>query len=59
MGGGTAVRCWCTTLSTVGPVSFEQSALDAVRQFLFQPPTENGQPTSMWVRFLIKFRISE
>lgn len=46
-------------LSTVGPVSFEESALEAVRQFVFQPPTEHGQPTSMWVRFLIKFRISE
>jgi TonB family protein len=46
-------------LSSAGSVNFEQSALDAVRQFLFQPPTENGQPTQIWVRFLIKFRISE
>lgn len=46
-------------LSTVGPVSFEQAALDAVHQFLFEPPTENGRPTTYWVRFLIKFRISE
>ncbi|HEU4929443.1 MAG TPA: TonB family protein, partial [Candidatus Krumholzibacteria bacterium] len=31
-------------LSLMGPDSFEESALNAVRQFLFEPPTENGQP---------------
>lgn len=46
-------------LSTVGPVSFEESALDAARQFQFQPPTENGKPATYWVRFLIKFRITD
>lgn len=45
-------------LSTMGPDSFADSALDAVRQFIFEPPTENGQPTSIWVRLRIKFRIS-
>lgn len=45
-------------LSTMGPDSFADSALDAVRQFVFEPPTENGQPTSIWVRLRIKFRIS-
>ncbi len=45
-------------LSTMGPDSFAESALDAVRQFVFEPPTENGQPTTIWVRLRIKFRIS-
>jgi periplasmic protein TonB len=45
-------------LSRVGPESFEHSALDAVRQFLFEPSMENGQPTSVWVRLRIKFRIT-
>lgn len=45
-------------LSTMGPDSFAESALDAVRQFVFEPPTENGQPTTIWVRLRVKFRIS-
>jgi periplasmic protein TonB len=44
-------------LSGIGPDSFQTSALEAVRQFLFRPPTENGRPSTMWVKFLIKFRI--
>jgi len=46
-----------TVLSALGPVGFQESALDAVQQFVFQPPVENGRPTSMWIKFLIKFRI--
>lgn len=46
-----------TVLSLVGPVSFRESSLEAVRQFVFRPPTENGKPIAMWVKFLIKFRI--
>jgi len=45
-------------LSLVGPVSFQDSALDAVRLFEFQPPIENGYPTSMWIKFVIKFRMN-
>ncbi len=45
-------------LSVMGPESFAESALDAVRQFVFEPPTENGQPTRIWVRLRVKFRIS-
>ena len=30
---------------------------DAVRQFEFQPPTEDGVPTPMWIKFVIKFRM--
>jgi TonB family protein len=48
-----------TVLSSIGPESFEKSSLEAVRQFVFQPPTKDGQPTSMWIKFLIKFRIFE
>lgn len=44
-------------LSAVGPKSFEESSLHAVRQFVFQPPVENGRPSSMWIKFVIKFRI--
>jgi len=45
-------------IELVGPMSFQNSALDAVRQFEFQPPIENGIPTPMWIKFLIKFRIN-
>ncbi len=45
-------------LELVGPISFQNSALDAVRQFEFQPPIENGLPMPMWIKFLIKFRIN-
>lgn len=46
-----------SVLSSIGPKSFEESSLKAVRQFVFQPPTRDGQPSSMWIKFLIKFRI--
>jgi len=44
-------------LELVGPVSFQNSALDAVRQYEFQPPVENGVPSSMWIKFVITFQI--
>ena len=44
-------------LSLVGPASFQDSALEAVRQFVFQPPVENGESTAMWIKFVIKFRM--
>ena len=46
-------------LSLMGPDSFADSALHAVRQFLFEPPTENGEPTQIWVRLRIKFRLTD
>lgn len=45
-------------LELVGPMSFQNSALDAVRQFEFQPPVVNGIPSTMWIKFRIKFRIN-
>ncbi len=45
-------------LSTMGPESFAESALEAVRQFVFEPPTQNGRPTTIWVRLRVKFRIT-
>lgn len=45
-------------LELVGPESFSRAALDAVRQFEFQPPVENGEPSTMWIKFVIKFRIN-
>jgi TonB family protein len=44
-------------LSSIGPKSFGESSLKAVRQFVFQPPMRGDEPTSMWIKFLIKFRI--
>ena len=45
-------------IAALGPVSFQEAALEAARQFEFQPPTdERGNPTTMWVKFLIKFRV--
>ena len=46
-----------SVLSSIGPKSFEESSLKAVKQFVFQPPTIGDEPTSMWIKFLIKFRI--
>lgn len=46
-----------TILSALGPKSFQAASLDAVRQFVFQPPVRAGKPTSMWIKFRIKFRI--
>lgn len=45
-------------LELVGPMSFENSAINAVQQFEFQPPIENGVPSSMWIKFVIRFRIN-
>jgi protein TonB len=45
-------------LSLVGPMSFQDSALEAVRQFVFQPPVVDGEPTPMWIKFVIKFRMT-
>lgn len=45
-------------VGALGPVAFQDSALEAARQFVFQPPTDGkGRPTTMWVKFLIKFRV--
>lgn len=46
-----------SVLSSIGPKSFEEASLDAVKQFVFQPPMVGDEPTSMWIKFLIKFRI--
>jgi TonB family protein len=46
-----------SVVSSIGPKSFEESSLRAVRQFVFQPPVRGGVPSSMWIKFLIKFRI--
>jgi hypothetical protein len=46
-----------SVLSAIGPKSFEESSLDALKQFVFQPPVEDGKPVAMWIKFLVKFRI--
>lgn len=45
-----------SVLSSIGPKSFEESSLAAMKQFVFQPPMRGNEPTSMWIKFLIKFR---
>jgi TonB family protein len=52
---GKVEKAW--VLSAIGPRSFEKSSLRAVEKFVFQTPMEYGLPTSMWIRFHIKFRI--
>ena len=42
--------------SAWGDVSFEESALAAVRQFLFRPVSENGRPVPFWISFLVNFK---
>ena len=44
-------------VSAVGPASFREATLRAVRQFVFLPPVEDGKPLAMWIKFIIKFRI--
>lgn len=45
-------------IARLGPQAFQEAALEAARQFEFQPPTdERGRPSTMWVKFLIKFRV--
>ena len=51
---GAVEDAW--VLAAHGPKSFEDASLAAVRQFLFKPPTENGRPIPMWIRFDIRFR---
>jgi len=43
--------------SSFGPVSFEASSIEAVRQFLFKPVRDGGKPISFWVSFLVKFQL--
>ena len=42
--------------SAYGPVTFEESSLEAVRQFLFKPMLEDGKPKPFWISFLIRFK---
>ncbi|HEX5133412.1 MAG TPA: energy transducer TonB [Candidatus Krumholzibacteria bacterium] len=45
-------------LAALGPDEFQQAALEAAKQFIFQPPTDaEGRPTTIWVKFLVKFRV--
>jgi len=44
-------------LSAIGPESFKESSLAAVRQFVFQPPIRDGKSVPVWIKFHIKFRI--
>lgn len=45
-------------LNLVGPVSFREAALEAVRQFVFQPPIIDGEPSTMWIKFIYTFRLN-
>jgi protein TonB len=37
---------------------FEESALSAVRQWEFNPPTYQGKPVSMWAEQTMRFRLN-
>jgi len=43
--------------SAYGDDSFEESAIDAVEEFLFKPAKEAGKPIPFWVSFLIRFEL--
>ena len=43
--------------SAYGDESFEESAIDAVEEFLFKPAREAGKPIPFWVSFLIRFEL--
>jgi protein TonB len=53
--GGSVEDAW--VLVADGPRSFEEASLEAVRQFIFKPPTQQGKPVPMWIRFQIRFRL--
>jgi TonB family protein len=53
--GGAVENAWVTMAT--GSSSFEAVSLEAVRQFRFKPPIVDGKPSSMWIRFQIRFRI--
>jgi TonB family protein len=52
---GTVENAWI--LAAVGPKNFEHASLAAVKQFRFKPPTRNGKPVPMWIRFQVRFRL--
>ena len=52
---GKVENAWI--LSVIGPKSFEESSLKAVRQFIFQTPVHDGKRTPMSIRFQINFKI--
>ena len=43
--------------SSFGPRSFEESALAALRQFLFKPVMERDHAISFWVSFLVRYEL--
>ena len=45
--------------SAWGDKSFEESALSAVRRFVFRPVLENGRPVPFWVSFLVNFKYGD
>jgi TonB family protein len=51
---GSVAEAWIR--SAYGDESFELSSLEAVKQFIFKPITENGAPIPFWVSFLITFK---
>lgn len=42
--------------SAYGPGAFEESSLEAVKQFLFKPMLEDGEARPFWISFLIRFK---
>lgn len=52
---GSVENAWVMTAT--GSRNFETASLDAVRTFRFKPPIVDGKPSSMWIRFQIRFRI--
>ena len=52
---GRVENAWI--LAALGPKSFETASLEAVLQFRFRPPTVNGKPVPMWIRFQVRFRL--
>jgi TonB family protein len=53
--GGAVENAW--VMMATGSSSFEAVSLEAVRRFRFKPPIVHGKPSSMWIRFQIRFRI--
>ncbi|MBK35147.1 MAG: hypothetical protein CME26_06405 [Gemmatimonadetes bacterium] len=56
--------CWvwgtCRGSSSFGgePI-FHQAAIDAVKQFVFEPATQNDKPVPVWMSQVISFDLEE
>lgn len=52
---GTVEEAWVRKVK--GIEAFETATVEAVRQFVFKPVLDRGEPASFWVSFLVRFEL--